>query len=162
MKEKETFLNTLAHEAKTTIKVLNAYPAGHEDLKPSEKNKTARDLAFAFIAEQALATAAIRGQMSMDAFAPASGTIPEIIARYEKEVHETAEKVRAMSDADWNGEMDFMVGPGKMSKVRRADILWLTLHDMIHHRGQFSIYLRMAGGKLPSIYGPSADTNPWA
>ena len=44
--------------------------------------------------------------------------------------------------------------------VRRADILWLTLHDMIHHRGQFSIYLRMAGGKVPSIYGPSGD-EPW-
>ena len=34
--------------------------------------------------------------------------------------------------------------------------------DQIHHRGQFSIYLRMAGGKVPSIYGPSADAEPAA
>lgn len=160
MKEKETFLNTLAHESSTTIKVLNAYPAGHEDLKPSEKNKTARDLAFVFIAEQVLAAAAIRGQLSFSSFPEVTGTIPEIAARYEKEIGETAAKIRAMSDEDWNSEMDFMVGPGKMAKVRRGDILWMTLHDMIHHRGQFSIYLRMAGGKVPSIYGPTAD-EPW-
>lgn len=32
--------------------------------------------------------------------------------------------------------------------------------DSVHHRGQFSVYLRLAGGKVPSIYGPSAD-EPW-
>jgi uncharacterized damage-inducible protein DinB len=34
------------------------------------------------------------------------------------------------------------------------------LCDQIHHRGQFSVYLRMADGKVPSIYGPSLD-EPW-
>jgi uncharacterized damage-inducible protein DinB len=38
--------------------------------------------------------------------------------------------------------------------------LWAMLADQIHHRGQLSVYLRMAGGKVPSIYGPSAD-EPW-
>ncbi|MDQ3419050.1 MAG: DinB family protein [Acidobacteriota bacterium] len=28
----------------------------------------------------------------------------------------------------------------------------------VHHRGQLSAYLRAAGSKVPSIYGPSADT----
>lgn len=160
MSEKDTFLTTLAHEVQTTIKVLKAYPAGHEDLKPAGKCKTARELAFAFVGELALVHAVLRGQLSFDTFPKVTGTLPEIIARYEKEVAETAEQIKAMPDSDWNGTMDFMVGPGKMDKVRRADILWLTLHDMIHHRGQFSIYLRMAGGKVPSIYGPTAD-EPW-
>ena len=39
-------------------------------------------------------------------------------------------------------------------------IRWFLLHDQIHHRGQFSIDLRMADGKVPSIYGPTAD-EPW-
>jgi uncharacterized damage-inducible protein DinB len=29
----------------------------------------------------------------------------------------------------------------------------------VHHRGQLSTYLRPMGGKVPAIYGPSADTN---
>jgi uncharacterized damage-inducible protein DinB len=32
------------------------------------------------------------------------------------------------------------------------------LLDGIHHRGQLSTYLRPMGGKVPAIYGPSADT----
>ncbi|MHB8852143.1 MAG: DinB family protein [Ignavibacteriaceae bacterium] len=52
------------------------------------------------------------------------------------------------------------VAPKKMGDVRCIDLAWMMLLDMIHHRGQFSIYLRMAGGKVPSIYGPSAD-EPW-
>jgi len=59
-----------------------------------------------------------------------------------------------------NEEIDWMVGAGEFAKVRRGDILWMALHDMIHHRGQLSVYIRIAGGKVPSIYGPSAD-EPW-
>jgi uncharacterized damage-inducible protein DinB len=36
----------------------------------------------------------------------------------------------------------------------------MMLMDSVHHRGQFSVYLRMADGKVPSIYGPTAD-EPW-
>jgi uncharacterized damage-inducible protein DinB len=160
MTEKESYLNTLEHEVGTTIKVLKSYPADKAELRPAEKCKTARDLAFVFVAEQVLAQAAIRGILDFSQFPQVSGTIPEIIARYQKGFEELLQKIKAMPDADWNATMDFMVGPGKMEKVRRGDILWMTLHDMIHHRGQFSVYLRMAGGKVPSIYGPTAD-EPW-
>ena len=37
------------------------------------------------------------------------------------------------------------------------DLFWGFLFDMIHHRGQLSTYIRPMGGKVPSIYGPSAD-----
>ena len=42
-------------------------------------------------------------------------------------------------------------------KIRAIDALMAELHDQIHHRGQFSVYLRLAGAKVPSIYGPTAD-----
>ena len=38
----------------------------------------------------------------------------------------------------------------------------MLLFDALHHRGQLSVYLRPMGGKVPSIYGPSADTAPAA
>jgi uncharacterized damage-inducible protein DinB len=31
----------------------------------------------------------------------------------------------------------------------------------IHHRGQLSVYLRIQNVALPSMYGPSADENPF-
>jgi len=35
-----------------------------------------------------------------------------------------------------------------------------NLMDEVHHRGQLTVYLRLAGGKVPSIYGPSGDEEP--
>jgi uncharacterized damage-inducible protein DinB len=54
----------------------------------------------------------------------------------------------------------FMTGPKQMGEMSRAQIAWFLLHDQIHHRGQLTVYLRLAGGKVPSIYGPSGD-EPW-
>ena len=54
----------------------------------------------------------------------------------------------------------FFTGPKTLGDVRRLDFAWFLLMDEIHHRGQFSIYLRMADGIVPSIYGPSGD-EPW-
>jgi uncharacterized damage-inducible protein DinB len=36
------------------------------------------------------------------------------------------------------------------------------LNHWYHHRGQLSVYLRQVGALVPSIYGPSADENPFA
>jgi uncharacterized damage-inducible protein DinB len=54
----------------------------------------------------------------------------------------------------------FPSGPKQMGEIRVMDFLWLMLMDSIHHRGQLSVYIRPAGGKVPSIYGPSGD-EPW-
>ena len=34
------------------------------------------------------------------------------------------------------------------------------LNHWVHHRGQLSVYLRLAGAKVPWIYGPSGDEQP--
>jgi uncharacterized damage-inducible protein DinB len=34
-----------------------------------------------------------------------------------------------------------------------------TMNHWSHHRGQLTVYLRLMGAKVPSIYGPSADDN---
>jgi uncharacterized damage-inducible protein DinB len=45
---------------------------------------------------------------------------------------------------------------------RAAVIRMIMLSHWYHHRGQLSVYLRMLDVALPSIYGPSADDNPFA
>ena len=37
----------------------------------------------------------------------------------------------------------------------------LVFNHLIHHRGQLSSYLRALDVSIPSIYGPSADINPF-
>jgi uncharacterized damage-inducible protein DinB len=62
-----------------------------------------------------------------------------------------------MDDAALEQTVQFPVGPGKFGDFRKIDFCWFLLHDHIHHRGQLSVYIRLAGGKVPAIYGPSGD-----
>jgi uncharacterized damage-inducible protein DinB len=52
------------------------------------------------------------------------------------------------------------VGPGRIGDWKKTDFLRQVLHDQIHHRGQFTVYLRLADARVPSVYGPTAD-EPW-
>ena len=59
-----------------------------------------------------------------------------------------------MRDEQMFDMVKFFVAPKTLGDMSKAQFLWVLLCDQIHHRGQFSVYLRMADGKLPSIYGP--------
>ena len=156
--EKETFLRTWEQEFATTLKVLKAFPHDKQDLKPAPISRSAKELAWVFADEERVMVAGVAsGNIDWTSFQPAPATIKDAIAAYEKNHAAIVEKVRSMSDADWQAAMPFYVAPKVAGNVRRADILWIALHDQIHHRGQFSVYLRLAGGKVPSIYGPTAD-----
>jgi uncharacterized damage-inducible protein DinB len=43
-------------------------------------------------------------------------------------------------------------------KLPAIQFLSVALRHSCHHRGQLSSYLRAMGGKVPGIYGPTADT----
>ena len=52
-------------------------------------------------------------------------------------------------------------GKAVMSIPRIGFIRSILLNHIYHHRGQLSVYLRMLDVRIPSIYGPSADENPF-
>ena len=92
---------------------------------------------------------------------PAPDDFKAILAQFEKAHANVTAKLKSLDDKLFNSPITLPVGPkGATGTVRRADALWLMLNDTIHHRGQFSVYLRASGGNVPSIYGPSGD-EPW-
>ncbi len=161
MSEREQFIQNWEREFQTTLKVLKAYPAGKSDLKPHAKCPTALELTWRMVTEEPIfVNGALTGNFDFMNHPPIPSTMQEAIAAYEKNHRESADKLKKMSDEDFNKMIKFMVAPKTMGDVRSGDTLWMLLMDTIHHRGQFSIYLRMADGKVPSIYGSSAD-EPW-
>jgi len=84
----------------------------------------------------------------------------EILDAFDRTFEATQSKLARLGDAEMNGTVKMPVGAKQMGEVRRGDALRLFLHDQIHHRGQLSVQLRMAGGKVPAIYGGSGD-EPW-
>lgn len=161
MSEKEMFLNAWEREFGITQRVLRNFPANKADYKPpSDKARSAKALAEVFISEMGVVDGVMKGSIDFGAEKPTYPTFPEVLTAYEKTYRSMVPKVKSMSEADWNSTMPFPVGAKQMAQLRKADILWFVLMDSVHHRGQFSIYLRMVGAKVPSIYGPSAD-EPW-
>ncbi len=156
---KESYLTLKKREYPTTLKVLRSMPEAHRDVKPGPKSKTAIELAWIFVTEERLIQALLRNE-KLGMGAPHPATFAEIISDYETAHAETVAMVEEMSDEELDETAPFFVGPKTPGDIPKIRLAWMLLLDMIHHRGQFSVYLRVADAKVPSIYGPSAD-EPW-
>jgi uncharacterized damage-inducible protein DinB len=158
---KQQFTDVYNKEHETTLKVLNAYPQDKASFKPHERSNSALQLAWTFVIENKMAEAALRGPLSFDGgFPPAPSTFAEVISTYQSTAREFLDLLAKTPDARLRETIQFFTGPKQMGDVPVSEVLWLMLMDSVHHRGQLSVYLRMVGGKVPSIYGPTAD-EPW-
>jgi uncharacterized damage-inducible protein DinB len=62
-----------------------------------------------------------------------------------------------------------MAAPWRLLRAGRTIATWpravvlrtSCLNHLVHHRGQLTVYLRMSGARIPALYGPSGDENPW-
>lgn len=161
---RQALLEVLRKEHEKTMKVLRAYPPEHTELRPHPRSKTAHELAWIFALECGLAQLIMQDHF---ANAAPSGEAPpppasweELLAAVEQSYAQYLELVGSYTEEQMGERVTFFTGPHALGKYTRAEIVWFLLFDQIHHRGQFSVYLRMADGKVPSIYGPSGD-EPW-
>ena len=156
--EKDQFLQTFERECAITTRQLKAFPSANGDFRPHEKSRTAKELAWTFVGEQGVAGMALKGKIDFSQPSPPPPpTYNDAVVAFEKACRDTRTLVTNATDAQLQKTVQFPTGPGKMGDFRAMDVLWTTLMDQVHHRGQLSVYVRMAGGKVPSIYGPTAD-----
>jgi len=158
MSEKQAFLDAWARESATTLKVLRAYPDGKTELKPHPSCRSAQQLAWTFVFEGVGGSQGVFGELKWPPrLPPMPDTWLGMVGEVDRAFKIMADEVRKAGEPQLNTTLKFPSGPGQIGDLRRLDFLWFLLNDMIHHRGQFSVYLRMAGGKVPAIYGPSGD-----
>ena len=159
---RDRFLEVYEEEFQRTLRVLKAYPRDREDLTPHPKSRSARELAWRFVMEQGDIEKAltIGFDFSQPMQYPPAPRLTEIIRIFEDTHKKIAGLISGLRDDELYRPIRFFVGPGKIGEIPLVNVLWTFVHDQIHHRGQFSVYLRMADGRVPSIYGPSLD-EPW-
>jgi uncharacterized damage-inducible protein DinB len=160
LSEKEDFLKVWEREYLTTLKVLKSFPEDKKDFKPSEKSMTALNLAWLFASEETAIPMIASGNLDWSKLPKAPETMKEVVENYEKLHHDIVVQFKKFSQEELDKTIHTMVGPKTMGDIKRMDFIRMFLLDHIHHRGQFSVYLRLVGAKVPSIYGPSAD-EPW-
>jgi len=159
---KQQFIDALNREHETTRRVVEAYPADQAELKAHPRSNSAKQLVWTFALEEALILAALKDQLKLGGgFPQAPATWDEVVGAFKKNHADVVAALAKAPDEAFEGTIKFFTAPKTMGDVPKLQFFWFMLCDQIHHRGQLTVYLRMAGGKVPSIYGPSAD-EPWS
>lgn len=139
------------------LRVLKAVPKGRLDYRPDPKARTALELAWVLACEEAGLVSLIKeGVVEWKDTKPPED-IDKIVAAFERSSAEVNDRIEHLDETAWNKKVRLLMGGGGAWEETLGQMVWGFLFDAIHHRGQLSTYLRPMGGKVPSIYGPSAD-----
>lgn len=157
----EAFAQELEREAITTRKMLERVPADKYDWKPHEKSMKLRQLA-AHVAELpgwvslTLTTSELDFEKNPYTSPPVE-TNADLLAYFERSLTEgkteLAKATEAQLELPWtlrNGETIYSTEP-------KRDVIRMSLSQIIHHRAQLGVYLRLLNIPIPGSYGPSAD-----
>ncbi len=147
-----------AAEMQTTQRVIEAVPNDHLDYQPDPKSKTGLGLVRHITLEDEWLLNCIADGVVVpppdDSDACGIMSPADASAQYADRVAKSLDRVRGMSGEQLAAEIDFF----GMFQMPAVSMLAMALKHSVHHRGQLSSYLRAMGGKVPGIYGPSADS----
>lgn len=158
-------LQEFEREAGTTRRVLERVPGDKLTWKPHPKSMSLGHLAL-HVANTpgVIAGWAAQGVTEFKGEpGPDPATAAEIVAAHDKSVATVKDILGRLGDEGlkqtWEARMN---GTTMMTMPKVALVRALVLNHWYHHRGQLSVYLRLLDVPVPSIYGPSADENPFA
>ena len=160
----EWFLTELDSEAAKSRRVLEQVPSGKREWKPHE-----RSMALGYLSDLVANIPSWVGYAitlnELD-IAPKEGpkykpvplnTSAELVAALDKAVAQAREALRKTNDAHLETPWRLLAaGQLALEQPRHHVIRDAFLHSA-HHRGQLTVYLRLLGSKVPSVYGPTAD-----
>jgi uncharacterized damage-inducible protein DinB len=165
MKRIELLLAEFSHETKTARKHLERLPTSQFNWRPHTKSYTAGQLASHMI-DCIRWIEPIFGADELDlnpsTFRPfGADSVAAVLEGFDSEVSKAKQVMASAVDTDatqpWRLKMR---GKVWFEKPREAVFRDMTLSHLVHHRGQFSVYLRLLEVPVPGSYGPTADESP--
>lgn len=88
---------------------------------------------------------------------PAS-TLAVVLDTFDRHTTEWRSTIAALSDRDLDAPWSLRRGTEVLETITRGEAAErYLLHHLIHHRGQMTVYLRLAGLPVPPLYGPTGD-----
>ena len=158
-------LAELEQEAATTRRVLERIPQEHLSWRPHPKSMSLGQLALhvatvpGLVAEIAAVDVAAPNSFNQ----PEAATARELVPALAESVAKAKRALGAYDDAKmaatWRLQKD---GREVLAMPRVAFVRAIMLNHWYHHRGQLLVYLRLLNLSVPSVYGPTADENPFA
>jgi len=164
MKLTEFFREQLDREVERSRKALEQVPDGKYDWKPHEKS-----MIFGYLADMVatmpswLAMAVNRDELDV---APTDGstmkqepkeTSAALVSALDKSAADARAALEKTTDDHLMTSWRLLAGGKVVMETPRHEVIQDTINHWSHHRGQMTVYLRLLGAKVPSVYGPSAD-----
>lgn len=164
MKLIDSLIIEFEREAQTTRKHFARLPNDKLNWRPHDKSFTAGALA-SHITEMITWTDAIFNQDELD-FDPstykpyAATSAAELLKTFDDNVARAKQVLAAAAEESLAQPWSLKImGRVQFEKPKATIFRDFTLSHLIHHRGQFSVYLRLLDIPVPGSYGPTADEN---
>ena len=153
---REFYLQRLEVETPVFMKVFKALPKDQLGYKPDERSPSASELIWTITGALKTCLDVVKDKRAEHQTHPPP-TLDQMLEMFEAWSEALTERVSSIDDDVWERKAQFFYNGKLVSEQPVGAFLWFVLFDAIHHRGQLAAYLRPMGGKVPAIYGPSAD-----
>jgi uncharacterized damage-inducible protein DinB len=155
----ETYLKELEAEVTATRKCLERIPMEVYKFKPHETSMEMGYLTL-LVADIPRWIAVLIEQPYLDfatdeKFSP--GNAGDVLKRFEENVQRARNALSGVQDEALKETFSLKNSGNVLYSSSKVSQLEQMVNHMVHHRGQLTVYMRMKGIAIPSIYGPSAD-----
>jgi uncharacterized damage-inducible protein DinB len=146
-------LDTYETEILKIVGIWSAFPDSALEFRPAPKSRTVLEQMEHQVQSEGRWMTNMLGINTGDPN-PAARSKQAFIEKYRDDAIRRLEMLQGKPDAWWLETTNFF------DVVRsRAWVFTRRLNHTAHHRGQLIIYLRLLGVPVPSVYGPTADTD---
>lgn len=159
----ESFLKELDTEAITTRKMLERVPANKFDWKPHERSMTLRQLST-HVAEIPGWLESVLHSDGMDFATMEYKPVPintneALLKHYEESLAKGKAALQKATEKQLNEIWTMRTADKIHAAEPKRDMTRHCFCQVVHHRAQLGVYLRLLDIPIPGIYGPSADDN---
>ncbi|WP_256012282.1 DinB family protein [Desertivirga xinjiangensis] len=157
----ELLLKELDQESKTTRRMLERVPVDKADWQPHPKSMKLISLAT-HVAELPAWVTMVLTTDELD-FAsnpykqePISSN-EDLLAYFERSLQSGREHLANADEAEFAKLWTLREGDTIYDTSSKYDVMRMSFSQIIHHRAQLGVYLRLLDIPIPGSYGPSAD-----
>jgi uncharacterized damage-inducible protein DinB len=154
-------LKEMGEEAVTTRKMLERIPNDKFDWQPHVKSMTIRQLATHIAELPAWISLTIDTEELDFAAAPYTPTITnnttELLELLEKSLDEGRAGLKKTNEDELVKTWTLRNGDQIYSVSKKVEVIRMAYCQIVHHRAQLGVYLRLLDVPIPGSYGPSAD-----
>jgi uncharacterized damage-inducible protein DinB len=154
------YLRELESEARASRECLEQVPMDQPDWKPHEKSMPLGYLAMMVAEIPKWITYTIEnGEIDFGTFEHSKiETTDQLVSAFDENMANVRKALNSLTDADLKDTFSLKNKGQLLFSSPKDESMSQSINHLVHHRGQLTVYLKMLDKKIPSIYGPSADS----